>query len=259
MMTAVSSGAPVSQPVDREWIEAQLAGVPRGTLRPLLATTLALRVPGAVSRETAARWTAGVLVARKAWVRDFGGEQFTLGRALYTHIEQFKPDEYFRTAAASDALVEQHCPGLQRTMHDLLEHLLGEPSAPRSGFCGPGVHVFPPRRAVARRGGDLHFDLEGQTRAQLEARTPAITLVLMLSPPKRGGGLHVWDAMYDGSVRPPTDLRGCRSAVVPYAPGDLVAIDSYRLHRIQYFDGSRPRISATCHAIRVDGIWNVWF
>jgi hypothetical protein len=245
--------------VDRQAIEMPLAAVERGSLRTLLADSLALRVPGAVTRQAAARWAAGVMAGRKAWVSDFGGEQFTLGRAFYTHLEQRKSVDYFASAAASDAVVEKHCPGLQTAMLEWLEHLLGEPVRRRAGFCGPGVHVFPPRRAVSRRGGDTHFDLEGLTRSQIDTRTPAVTIVLMLSPPKRGGGLYVWDRLHRGFAIPPAELTARPCQLVRYEAGTLVAIDSYRLHRIERFAGSVPRISATCHAVRGDDSWQVWF
>ena len=45
-----------------------------------------------------------------------------------------------------------------------------------------------------------------------------------------------------------------------YATGDVVLIDSYTLHQIQPFAGSRERISATVHAAQVDtGLWECWF
>jgi hypothetical protein len=49
------------------------------------------------------------------------------------------------------------------------------------------------------------------------------------------------------------------SAVVEYAAGDLVVIDSYRLHQIQPFSGDRDRLSVTAHLIFTDGRWQAWF
>jgi hypothetical protein len=121
------------------------------------------------------------------------------------------------------------------------------------------VHVFPVGETVARWGGDVHFDIEGIPTEQLEARVPAITLIVMLSPPERGGGLRVWDVAYAGNHLPPRDLGKRTSEVWPYAAGDLVVIDSYRLHRIEPFSGDRDRITSTCHATREAGGWTVWF
>jgi hypothetical protein len=50
-------------------------------LLPLLDTSLAVQVPLAIDAERAARWASGVREAREAWVSDFGGAQFSLGRA----------------------------------------------------------------------------------------------------------------------------------------------------------------------------------
>lgn len=221
--------------------------------------TLAVRVRGAVAPVRAKAWAEGVRRARAAWVRDFDGEQFSLGRAWYTHLEQDRSVEYFRDPAASDATVERACPGLQAELRALASRALGVDVVPRSGWCGPGVHVFPAGAHVARSGGDIHFDNEGLTPAHATARAPAFTFVLMLEPPLSGGGLRVWDVRYAGSDGHGDEDLERDAVTVPYEAGDLVAIDSYRLHQIQPFDGARDRISATCHVAFAAGAWESWF
>lgn len=235
-------------------------------LRPgsLRTSVLAERAPFAHVREAATAtaceaWAAGVYAGREEWIHDFDDAQFSLGRAWYTHLEQNRTAEYFAGAAASDTVVEQFCPGLQAHLRELVALTVGEPVVARRGFCGPGVHVFPAQRVAAREGGDVHYDTEGLTPAELRARVPAMTWVLMLSPPESGGGLRVWDALYEGTDEPPTDLASRRMDVAPYAAGDLVVIDSYRLHQIEPFPGLRDRISATCHAVRGSQAWELWF
>ena len=243
-----------------------------GPLLPLLDTSLAVQLPLAVDAARAASWAAGVRAAREAWVSDFGGSQFSLGRAWYTHLEQDRSADYFAKASASDAVVEHACPGLQAAMRELVARVVGAPVVPRAGWCGPGVHVFPAGGLVATRGGEIHFDTEGLTTAHIAARAPALTLVVMLQPPASGGGLRVWDAMYEGDER-----RGYDAAdgadddedddessermylTCKYETGTLVATDSYRLHQIQPFTGTVDRISATCHAAFVAGAWETWF
>jgi hypothetical protein len=241
---------------------------------PLLETSLAIQVPLAVDEERAARWAAGVREARKAWVNDFGGAQFSLGRAWYTHLEQDRSADYFAKAPASDAVVEHACPGLQAAMRDLVARVVGAgaPVVPRAGWCGPGVHVFPAGGLVATRGGEIHFDTEGLTPAHIAARAPALTLVVMLQAPVSGGGLRVWDAMYEGEDSRTHDTADGADdeedddessermhLTCKYEAGTLVGIDSYRLHQIQAFAGDVDRISATCHAAFVAGAWETWF
>ena len=226
---------------------------------PLLATSLAVRVRGAVSPERAAQWASGVCAARDAWITDFGGAQFSLGRAWYTHLEQGRAGDYFADVASSDATVERACPGLQVVMSALASRMVGAPVARRSGWCGPGVHVFPAGALVATRGGDVHFDTEGLTPAHASERGPALTLVLMLAPPPSGGGLRVWDVTYAGTDAYEDEDLERPHVTCAYAAGDLVVIDSYRLHQIQPFDGTIDRISATCHAAFVGGQWEIWF
>jgi hypothetical protein len=218
---------------------------------------LALHVTGAIDPETCARWAAGVAAFRDAWTADFGGEQFALGRAFYTHLETGRSEEYFRDAAASDARVEEGAPGLQSRMRELVAELTGARVIQRRGWCGAGVHVFPAGAKVARSGGVIHFDIEGLGRHQLARGKPALSLVVMLQPP---GSLRLWDVRYSGSDAATEAELASHSEFIEYAVGDLVVFDSYRLHQIQPFDGERDRISATIHAAEVDrNLWESWF
>ncbi len=233
-------------------------------LRRALDGWLGLRVRGYFDPTTCARWSAGVLAARAEWTPDFGGEQFSLGRAWYTHLEQARARAYFADAAASDARVERHAPGLQSAMRAALAALVGAEVRPRRGWCGAGVHVFPPHEKVAREGGVVHFDVEGLTAHQLARRTPGLSLVAMLQPPTEGGGLCVWDLLYDGDDGPDVEdeetLAEADACLAQYQLGDLLVFDAYRLHQIQPFGGARARISATLHGARIDdAAWEAWF
>lgn len=226
-----------------------------------LPSALAVVVEGHFSEAACARWVDGVYAAREVWTKDFGGEQFALGRAFYTHYEEGKSKDYFADAAASDARVEAHAPGLQQAMRDLVSRVIGDARVvPRRGWCGPGVHVFPPGGPVASHGGVQHFDTEGLTAHHLARRRPAISLIAMLQSPETDGGLRVWDVRYEGRDAPNEEELSRRTALVAYRSGDAVLIDSYRLHQIQPFEGARERISATVHAACVDdGLWECWF
>jgi hypothetical protein len=224
-----------------------------------LSGCLALRCPGVIGDEACADWVACVYRARSQWLKNFGGQQFTLGRAWYTHLVEARESDYFSNAAASDATVRAAAPGLQERVLAMVAHLVGAPVVRREGWCGPGVHVFPARGEVARRGGEVHFDTEGLRRPQIERRTPALTFVLMLQRPEAGGGLRVWDRMYDGDEFPPKPSPSVPVARVDYEPGELVVIDSYRLHQILPFHGAVERITATVHAAREGPVWETWF
>ena len=226
-----------------------------------LASARAVVVERHFSPDQCARWVEGVHRARAVWTHDFGGEQFTLGRAFYTHFEEGRSRAYFAETAESDARVDAHAPGLQQAMRDLVARVVGESRAvQRRGWCGPGVHVFPPGGPVASRGGVHHFDTEGLAVHHVEKRRPAISLVAMLQTTETDGGLKVWDVRYDGRDHPTREELRARSATVTYGVGDVVLIDSYTLHQIQPFGGARERISATAHAAQIDmGLWECWF
>jgi hypothetical protein len=210
--------------------------------------------------ETTAELSRAVLAARPQWTPDFGGEQFTLGRAFYTHLETGRSKEYFAGAAQSDALVEALLPGVPARTLALLARLVGGEVRRRAGFCGPGVHVFPAGGEVARRGGVVHFDLEGLTDHQKKQGQRAVTLVWMLQPPQSGGGLRLWNALYDGRPDSEIDETACAKVTVRSAAGDALLIDSRRLHQIRPFRGNRDRLSITVHGAEIDrGVWEAWF
>jgi len=219
------------------------------------------RQPGVLTPEECARWSSGVYAARADWTPCFDGVQFTLGRAYYTHLEEDRADAYFAAASDSDAAVERALPELQARVRAILAELVGAPVTPRPGWCGPGVHIFPAGGWLADHGGDVHFDTEGLCDDDLGARRPALSAIVMLQPPERGGGLRVWDALWDGRDDEAHVAAAARadSAVADYAAGDLVLIDSYRLHQIQPFTGGRDRLSVTAHLVLADGGWHAWF
>ena len=122
------------------------------------------------------------------------------------------------------------------------------------------MHVFPAGSKVARRGGVAHWDVEGMAPEHLARRRRAVSLVVMLQSPARGGALTLWDATWDGGDEP-TDaaLRG-PSVALRYGAGDAALFSSYRLHRIRPFAGERDRVSVTLHGVEVDrDVWEVWF
>jgi hypothetical protein len=222
---------------------------------------LYLQRRGVLDADECGRWSAGVYAARADWTPCFEGAQFTLGRAYYTHLEEERDGEYFATARASDATVERALPDLQARVRAILAELVGADVVPRPGWCGPGVHIFPAGEWLSQNGGDIHFDSEGLRDEALAARPPALSAILMLQPPERGGGLRVWDALWDGRDDEEAIAAAARagSAVVDYAVGDLVVLDSYRLHQIQPFSGGRDRLSVTAHLVFARGRWQAWF
>lgn len=232
-----------------------------GDLATRLAGSLALRCRDAISAEDAARYAALVFAAREEWNANFGGVQFTLGRAWYTHLETGTSAAYFADAAASDARVERAVPGLQARMIDLARGLVREPIVRRPGWCGPGVHVFTPGNEVSSKGGDVHYDVEGLSPEQLERRADAYSFVLMLQPCAVGGGLRLHDRRYAGDPYARAADEATPSEIIDYRPGDLVVFDSYRLHQILPFAGDRARVSATFHIARTSGggAFEAWF
>lgn len=221
---------------------------------------LGVRVPGMVEASQAAAWAEAVERAEDDWVEDFGGDQHCLGRAYYTHLEEDRLDDYFDDADDTNARVEARLPGLQALMRGLVARITSGTARHRDGFCGAGVHVFSPGKWLSHNGGDVHFDTEGLDDEDRDRGARALTLVLMLQPPRVGGGLRLWDVRWQGSDTVTRAMLAKPSALVSYATGELLILDSYRLHQIQPFGGETRRISATLHAVeRADGVWDTWF
>jgi hypothetical protein len=261
-------------------LPAALLGRGSQTAFDLLSQSLALKYSGVLSPAECAAYTQAVYAARANWNANFDGIQYSLGRAYYVLLEQDQEQEYFAQAAASIALVERAVPGLHARMAGLVATLVRGQVVQRPGYCGTGVHIFPAGGYCAQHGGDLHFDVEGLTSEQLEEEAAALTCVLMLQPAATGGGLQVWNRLYQGEAEVAAEelaAEGIKGEICAYQAGDLVVIDSHRLHQIMSFGGSLDRISATLHAVFVDepapgweapsaasaeaptGHWQVWF
>jgi hypothetical protein len=224
-----------------------------------LATARAVRMPRLLPTSTALEMTHAVEQAKPQWVSAFNGDQFSLGNAWYTHLESGKERHYFRDARKADTLVEQILPGMQKNVRELLQAFVGALVCPREGFCGAGVHIFLPDCPVAKKGGSVHFDLEG-LRSEEERKSRALSLVIMLQNARRGGGLRLWPARHTMDMHPNAAERKASYETVGYEAGDAVIFESRRLHQIEPFSGDCARISITAHAReRGDGTWESWF
>jgi hypothetical protein len=213
----------------------------------------------ALPAATAASWSAKVLGARKLWTADFGGDQYSLGSAFYTYLETQQNAAYFSQVANSDARIESVLPGAQAFATAFMADMLGAKAVrQRFGFSGPGIHIFLPGGALAKRGGVIHVDTEGLSPVHLAQRQRAYTLVLMLQAPSWGGGLHVWPLESDSDRD--LDLSELEPTRVRYRPGDALLMPSRAVHQIRPFRGEHARISLTLHGVEVDeGIWETWF
>jgi len=230
----------------------------RGGLLSQMRAHLGVQLKGVLTRRECALYARGVYAGRGAWTPNFDGVQFTLGRAWYVHLETDREDEYFENVAQSDADMERFVPGLADRLLAMMSRFVGREVERREGYCGPGVHIFPSEQYVSHHGGDVHFDMEGLAESHVEARAEAISAILMVQPAAQGGGLRVWDKLWEDEDTE-EDPGSSTSDVVTYDSGDLAIIDSYRLHQIQASSGPLDRISATAHAVREGDRWVAWF
>lgn len=203
---------------------------------------------------------------KEFWHPNYGGEQYSLGRVWYTHVDEGIKDEYVRGAEESNRIIESHFPGLYeriRTFCAIIQQ--GEPVALRKGWAGPGFVIFPANGRCAEIGGDIHYDWEGLTDGQLDdPKAEAYSFISMLQKPHTGGGLRIWNMFYDRvrkreELVPKASPPAAESLVIDYEIGGLLVIDSFRLHQIQPFGGEIDRICLTFHTARYQDGWYVWF
>lgn len=243
---------------------AQLPGsaLQHGAFRALelLRERLALHFRGVLTPAECSELVAGVYAGRAAWAPSRAGSEYTLGRNYRTDLEQEQQEEYFAQAASSDALVRHWVPGLQGKMVALLRLLVKDRVAQRAGWCGAGLNILPAGGHCARHGGAPHFNIAGLEPAALSSEAPTISCALMLQPARDGGELQLWDRLYEGE--PGIDEAEVKqdSARCSYAAGDLVVVDSRRLHRVAPFGGARDRIIVTLRAVysKERRLWEVW-
>ena len=106
----------------------------------------------------------------------------------------------------------------------------------------------------------MHFDLEGLTEHQTRRGDRAVSLVWTLQPAVFGGGLRLWDALFDGRPDTEVDPGAHAHVTVRSGAGDVLLFDSRRLHQIRPFRGEAHRIAITVHGVEVDrGVWEAWF
>ena len=142
--------------------------------------------------------------------------------------------------------------GVQDALERAIGAIAGHPvTVSAAGRTDAGVH------AVSQI---VHFDTEGLTDEHVRAKKPALSLLLMLHAPQRGGGIALWDVLHSGADEATADELERPSTLVEYGVGELCVFDSYRLHQIQPFGGRRDRVSVTAHAAEVEpNQWEVWF
>ena len=226
----------------------------------------------------ASAWATRVIEAEPWLVDDFGGEQRSLGRALYTHLENGRAHRYFQAAGhtserfskpaganpslvrGGDDVVEAVLPGMQALTRAALARLVGGVVRQRHGFCGSGVHVFPAGEKVAMRVGVFHDDLEGLTGVHVDAGARALSFVIMLQAGARRGGLTLFAKPYRvENWQMEKEPRSQRTTTTATAR-DAILLSSYRRHRIHAFSELNARKSVTCHAVEVDHkMWDCWF
>lgn len=200
---------------------------------------------------------------RQLWTPAYGGEQFSFGQVWYSYQETGRESEYFQLAEESNLLLENHLPGLYGKILDFIRSVQqNEPVTIRDKWAGPGLVIFPAHGHCAEAGGDAHFDWAGLTQDQLNDHyAEAYSFIAMIQKPEKGGGLRVWGLRYKpgDEVDPDTPSPDEESILLDYQVGDMVVIDSFKMHAIQSFEGNTDRISLTFHIAKEHGIWHVWF
>lgn len=212
---------------------------------------------------------------REAWtVR--GGQPpsfFTLGAPSYLD----ESPQYFAHAAKFNPLLQQRFGWLYDKLCGFLSWRLGATATLAEPLGVPGFHIWEAGGIFTRPEASVHFDLQylrhweraGVGSADY-SRPLSFTLALQL--PRRGGGLNVWDVSYErymrfrervgGSVQPSDVAALVPPMRHPYVTGTLSLHSGHQLHQIGEVDRVDPddrRITLQGHALRVDGMWKLYW
>jgi hypothetical protein len=210
-----------------------------------------------------------IYALKESWIPAYGGEQFSVGRIWYAHVDDDKKSQYFQAAGESVRFIEMQFPSLYAKLIGIVSQLLNTDRVRlKEGWAGPGFVILPSGGPASLSGGGAHVDWEGLTKEQLaDINLEAYSFIALMQKPVNGGGLQVWDRHLDQTAPESwlhaqlegVDLGDVETALIDYQLGDLVAINSLSLHKICPFGGDRDRVSLTFHAARDHDGWYLWF
>jgi len=194
---------------------------------------------------------------------------FTLGAMTYEDATGGRYLRYKLLASAQNAVLRAHFADELETIRCVLEAWLGAPAEFPAWLALPGFHIFAGGVLLTFNPASIHvdtpfLDVHWPDRGKLDVTHP-LAFTVCISLPDCGGGLNVWNA------RPPDPLHTDRddlaallkpedAVYLPYTVGTILLHDGFTPHQIAYRDAEPGslRITLQGHAVRYDGVWQIF-
>lgn len=200
----------------------------------------------------------------------------TLGAASYLDCGDYQDpeDTYWHKAKRYNPVLWAKFDWLYERVRGYLETVLAAPVAYRQDAALPGFHLWLAEAIPTRSLVSMHCDLQFQHLPWPADRpidfSQTLSFTLPVALPESGGGLDLCDLGHleylDIIRESPLDWqlipRFRNRQYHPYDPGQLVLHSGYTLHRVAPTSAAKPtdqRITLQGHAVRIDGVWQLYW
>lgn len=202
---------------------------------------------------------------------------YTLGAASYLDGRDATQRKwtYYEKAKKINPLLQERFGWVLERVRDELERQMTAPCRYEERFGLPGFHVFEAHEAFLDPVASVHVDLQylcvdwpHEDRPDFE---DPLTFTVIISLPRSGGGLHVWDITHE-DVKKNDHPGGVAKLAAektpsyhPYQIGQMNIHGGHMVHQIAPMKDIVPgdpldtRITLQGHGIRCNGVWKLYW
>ena len=195
---------------------------------------------------------------------------YTLGKASYLDAVRDK-ENYYRAAQIYNPILQKNFGKLYERLSHSLSTILGNSVTYYEKAALPGFHVFLAHKAFELPMGSIHMDLQyklldWQLPEPLDSY-PLISFTLVISLPKSGGGLNLWDVHYQdvnklSQVEFSNLIREREKKFCNYRVGMMIIHSGHQVHQIapaKNIVSSDMRITLQGHALFFYNTWHLYW
>ena len=195
---------------------------------------------------------------------------YTLGKASYLDAVRDK-ENYYRAAQIYNPILQKNFGKLYERLSHSLSTILGNSVTYYEKAALPGFHVFLAHKAFELPMGSIHMDLQyklldWQLPEPIDSY-PWISFTLVISLPKSGGGLNLWDVHYQdvnklSQVEFSNLIRERENKFCNYRVGMMIIHSGHQVHQIapaKNIVSSDMRITLQGHALFFYNTWHLYW
>ncbi len=208
---------------------------------------------------------------KKFWIkRNFILPFYTLGAASYLDATK-KLENYCHKATQYNPILEQQLTWLYQKLEKKLIQYLKAPTIYCDDLAKPGFHIYLSCKffedSLASIHSDLQYNLINWKVPQHTDFTNPISFTLVISLPKYGGGLNLWNIKHQeivGLSKPELKqiFKIRRKTYYPYEIGKLYLHSGHWIHQVAPGKNIQPeddRITLQGHGIFSQGEWQLYW